>query len=339
MKPVFTRLTALLLAPLAALHAADTPKPYGKSKPNIVIILADDLGYGDVGFNGQVKFKTPNIDKMTRDGVRMANFYSGAPVCGPSRAALMYGQHTGHNPIRRNPGWTASGKGPQMGVDDIIIPKELKRAGYTTAVIGKWALNDDLKSNTGHPLKQGFDLFYGFNTHGEAHEHWPDFIWDGETKVILNKGIKGGNWTNKYAYADDLFQKKALDYIEQQDAKTPFFMYLNFTIPHKGYSVPQESRLPYENLGWPKEIKGSGYNNDPDAYSAYAGMISRMDGYVGEIRAKLEALGIAENTLIIFTSDNGHEFSSNFFNSGGGFKGKKRDLFEGGIHAPTAISV
>jgi arylsulfatase A len=134
----------LLITPL--LQAADA------GKPNIIFILADDLGYGDVGFNGQKKFKTPNIDKMTQDGVRMANFYSGAPVCGPSRAALMYGQHSGHSPIRRNPGWTADGKGPSMGVNDIILPKELKRAGYTTGVIGKWGLNDDVKTtNLGQP--------------------------------------------------------------------------------------------------------------------------------------------------------------------------------------------
>lgn len=308
--------------------------------PNIIFVLADDMGYADVGFNGQTKINTPHLDRLAADGARLSSFYSGSPVCGPSRATLMYGQHTGHCPIRRNPAWTASGKVPVLGADDVILPKELKRAGYHTAVFGKWALNDNLKSNVGHPLKQGFDEFYGFNTHGEAHWHWPDFIWDGTQKVWLGRGKgSGANWSEKYDYADDLFHEKAIDYIERRAAAGPFFLYLNYTIPHKGFSVPEESRKPYEELGWPKTPKDRDYyRNDPDILTAFAGMISHLDNYVGEIRAKLVEQGIDENTLIFFTSDNGHEMKNDFFNSNGEFRGMKRELYEGGIRMPTALA-
>ena len=307
-------------------------------KPNIIFILADDLGYGDVGFNGQTKFKTPNIDLMTENGATMTNFYAGAPVCGPSRATLLYGQHTGHAPIRGNPSWTKSGKAPVLKADDVLLQKELKRAGYNTAVFGKWAMNENLKENSGHPLKQGFDEFVGFNTHLEAHYHWPDFVWDGEDKVDLSGGTPGGNWKNRLTYADDLFTEKALDYIDRKAGSDPFFLYLNYTAPHKGYTSPEDSKKQFEELDWPvaKGKKGH-YEMDPDMNTAYAGMISRMDGYVGEIFAKLNEKEIASNTLVIFTSDNGHEISWDFFDSGGGLSGKKRSVTEGGIRMPTAL--
>lgn len=332
------RIAFLFIISLAALTAFCTFVG-ASQQPNIIFILADDMGYGDVGFNGQKKIQTPHLDRLAADGVNMTSFYSGSPVCGPSRATLMYGQHTGHCPIRRNPAWTKSGKVPQLGVGDLILPKVLKQAGYQTAVFGKWALNDDLKSNIGHPLKQGFDEFYGFNTHGEAHWHWPSFVWDGEKKVWLDRGEKNGNWNNKHDYADDLFHEKAIDYIERKAGEGPFFAYINYTIPHKGFSVPAKSREPYESLGWePLSKNRDYYRNDPDVHTAFAGMISHFDAYVGDIRATLEAQGIAENTLIIFTSDNGHEMKSDFFDSNGIFKGGKRDLYEGGVRMPTAIA-
>jgi len=307
-----------------------------KNKPNIIFILADDLGYGDVGFNGQDKILTPHLDQMAKEGMVLSHFYAGAPVCGPSRATLMYGQHTGHCSIRGNPRWTKSGKPPEMKADDIILPKELKRAGYSTALFGKWGLNEDLQSNIGHPLKQGFDEFVGFNTHKEAHYHWPDFIWEGYKKVDLSAGEVKGNWNNKLKFADDIFTEKCLDYIDRKAGKETFFIYLAYTIPHKGYTSPEESRKPYESQGWPViKIKSGHYEMDPETHTAYAGMISRMDSYLGQIRQKLKDKGVDKKTLIIFTSDNGHELSSDFFNSGGGLRGKKRDLTEGGIHMPT----
>jgi arylsulfatase A-like enzyme len=309
------------------------------AKPNVIFILADDLGYGDAGFNGQTKIKTPHLDQMAREGAVMTNFYAGAPVCGPSRATLMFGQHTGNCPIRGNPRWTKSGKPPELRPDDVILPKEMKRAGYHTAIIGKWGLNEDLKSNLGHPLKQGFDEFIGFNTHLEAHYHWPDFVWNGYEKVDLSDGVPKGNWKNRTTYVSELFAEKAVEYVDRRAGKAePFFLYLNFTIPHKGYTAPASAKKPYESLGWPV-IKGKPghYEMDKDIVTAYAGMITDMDRYVGMVRNKLKEKGIDKDTLVIFTSDNGHEWGNNFFNSGGGLRGKKRNVTDGGIRMPTAV--
>ena len=310
-------------------------------KPNILFILTDDLGFGDVGFNGQSKIKTPHIDSMAKNGAIMTNFYAGAPVCGPSRATLLYGQHTGHAPIRGNPKWTASGKRPQMAKDATVFPKDLKRAGYSTAVFGKWAMNEVISNaetgdGSGHPFHQGFDEFVGFNTHVEAHFHWPDTIWDGYKKVNLSK-TPNENWQKKLHYADDIFTEKTLDFIERK-AGTPFFIYLNYTAPHKGYSAPEDSRKEYENQDWPLVKGKSGhYRDDANILTAYAAMITRFDHGIGQILKKLKDKGIANNTLIIFTNDNGHELSSGFFNSGKEFSGKKRSVTEGGIRVPTVV--
>ena len=313
-----------------------------QEKPNIIFILADDLGYGEVGFNGQEKIKTPHLDQMAKDGAVMTNFYAGAPVCGPSRATLFYGQHTGHAPIRGNPRWTKSGKAVEMKADDVTLTTELKRAGYSTAIFGKWGMNENLATNLGHPLKQGFDEFVGFNTHIEAHYHWPSFIWDGYEKVDLDAGVAGSNRLKRKIYADDIFQEKALDYIDRKAGEeNPFFLYLAYTIPHKGYTAPPASREFYERLDWQKKPtkkdSGKGYEYDEDINTSFAGMVSHMDAYIAELRAKLVAKGIDKKTLIFFTSDNGPEFTGNFFKSSGQFRGKKRDVTEGGIRMPTVV--
>lgn len=314
----------------------------GVESPNIIFILADDLGYGETGFNGQQKIKTPNLDTMAREGAVFTDFYAGAPVCGPSRACLLYGLHTGNNPIRGNPTWTKSGKKPEMKPDDILISHEMKRAGYSTAIFGKWGMNEVITNpetgdGVGHPLKQGFDEFVGFNTHGEAHFHWPDYYWDGYKKIDLSGGIKKANFKNRQTYADDIFQKKALDYIDRKAGKEPFFIYLNYTIPHLGHTAPQSSVDRYINEGWPKKRGWSGghYEMDEEVHTAYAGMITHMDGYIGEIFFKLKEKGIAENTLVFFTSDNGHEAKYQMFDSNGPLRGKKRDVTDGGIRVPT----
>jgi len=323
---------------------AATGKPSVKSgsRPNIIFILADDLGYGDVGFNGQTKIKTPNLDQMSRDGAVMTNFYAGAPVCGPSRVTLLYGQHTGHAPIRGNPLWTKSRKKPVMKLDDVILPKELKRAGYSTAVFGKWAMNEvftneETGDGTGHPFNHGFDEFVGFNTHGEAHQHWPDYVWDGYKKIDFSGGEPRGNWKKRQVYADDVFTEKTVDFIERKaNTDSPFFVYLNYVAPHKGYTAPDDSKKMYEGLNWPVAKGRTGhYENDVDMNTAYAGMISRMDHGVGTIMSKLKELNIADNTLVFFTSDNGHEIGWDFFNSGGPLRGKKRSVTDGGIRAAT----
>ncbi|MFT5128081.1 MAG: arylsulfatase A-like enzyme, partial [Rhodothermales bacterium] len=229
--------------------------------------------------------------------------------------------------------WTVGGKAIDFDDSDITIAKELKRAGYATGLFGKWGLDENVDAGTGHPLKQGFDEFWGFRTHLEAHYHWPDYAWHNATKVDL-----GGpeNWKQRQTYADDLFTDKALDFIDAKAGVKPFFLYLAFSVPHKGISVPEDSQVPYRGLGWPKKHQPSGhYRNDADSHISYAGMISRMDGYLDRLRRKLTEKGIAENTLVIFTSDNGHEYDKDFFDSNGPFSGKKRSVTEGGIRMPT----
>ncbi|HEY5621248.1 MAG TPA: arylsulfatase [Pontiella sp.] len=337
MKHATTQSTKIHRLLLFVVLLAGSPA-FGSQPPNIIFILSDDLGYGETGFNGQKNIETPHLDQMAKDGAVFTDFYAGAPVCGPSRATLLYGLHAGHNPIRGNPRWTQSRTVPELGKDDILLPKEMKRAGYATAHFGKWGMNENLETNNGHPLRQGFDEFVGFNTHGEAHWHWPGHYWNGYEKVELCDGDRHANFRNKETYADDVFQKKALDYIDRKAGEEqPFFMYLCYTIPHLGHTVPTESSDYYSKKGWPKKPGFKGYYEmDDELHAAYAGMISRMDGYVGEILAKLKEKGISENTLVIFTSDNGHAVNYPLFDSNGPLRGKKRDVTEGGIRVPTA---
>lgn len=301
-------------------------------KPNIIYVITDDMGWGDAGFNGQQKIKTPVMDRLAAEGAVLNAYYAGAPVCGPSRATLMTGRHTGHCKVRGNPKWTQHGKPVGLDESDMTLPKELKRAGYANACYGKWGLNDALV-RSGHPLMQGFDEFYGYNTHGEAHFHWPDYLWHNYEKVDL-----GGpsNWEEKKIYSNDLFTDEAEKFIEAHAGKQPFFLYLAYTIPHLGISVPEDSQVPYRELGWPVKKGNMGhYRNDPDMNVSYAGMISRVDGYMERIVQKLKEQKIDRNTLIIFSSDNGHEFDTGFFDSNGIYSGKKRAVHEGGIRMPA----
>ncbi|NQZ59175.1 MAG: sulfatase-like hydrolase/transferase, partial [Lentisphaeraceae bacterium] len=305
-------------------------------KPNIIFILADDLGYADVGFNGQKKIKTPHLDQMAKEGMIFSDFYSGSAVCGPSRATLMSGHHTGHCKIRANPRWMVSDKVIDFDETDQTLGKVIKSAGYTCGYFGKWGLNENVSEGTGHPLKQGFDEFWGFNTHKEAHYHWPAYVWHNNEKVVLATG--NDNWENKKVYADDLFTNKAVDFIKNNAGKKPFFAFLAYTIPHLGVSAPKESWKQYENLGWKKKKgKVAHYRDDPDINISYAAMISHMDAYVGQLKEALKAKGELDNTLIFFTSDNGH-YKSAFFESGGEFKGGKTWLWEGCIRMPTVVS-
>ena len=315
------------------------PSAASVARPNIVFIIVDDLGYGSVGFNGSDKILTPHLDKMASEGMRMNAFYAAAPVCGPSRAALMFGQHIGHGKIRGNPRWSlpaSQGKGTvEVEETDQLLPSYLKAAGYATGCFGKWGLNENLEANGGHPNKHGFDEFWGFNTHGEAHYHWPDFVWHNSEKVDL--GDNGKNWEEKRVYGDDLFTEKSLEFIADQRAKKiPFFVYLSLTSPHKGNSAPEKYRKWYKDQKWPF-IKGGvkHYRDDPGQNEAYAGMISHSDAMVGKVKSKLVELGIDENTLIFFTSDNGQEWGRNFFGGTSPFTGGKRSLNEGGIRMPT----
>ena len=301
-------------------------------KPNIIFILADDLGYGDVGFNGQGKIKTPNIDRMASEGMVFTNHYSGSPVCGPSRAVLMTGKHTGHSTVRGNPRWSASGTPVDIAKEDVTVAEELKRAGYTTGVIGKWGLAENLSE--GVPGKQGFDYFFGFNRHSPAHHHYPNEVFENDNLITL----EGNDPQNKKGrHSQSLFTEKAKNFINKNYNK-PFFLYLAYTIPHFELTIPENEKEQYKNLGWPKrEMTPGHYRHDEEGHTTYAAMVSTMDRHIGELLNMLKELGIAENTLVIFTSDNGHEYDNlknEFFDSNGDFQGHKRDLYEGGIHCP-----
>ncbi|RXP46238.1 arylsulfatase [Lutibacter sp. HS1-25] len=302
------------------------------SKPNIIFILADDLGYGDVGFNGQTKIKTPNIDQLAANGMVFTNHYSGSPVCGPSRAVLMTGKHTGHCTVRGNPKWTASGTPVDLESNDVTVAEELKRAGYTTGIIGKWGLAENLSD--GIPNKQGFDYFYGFNQHAPAHHYYPESIFENEKEFKL----EGNDPQNKKGqHIQYLMTEKATNFINK-NYKKPFFLYLAYTIPHFELTILEKEKEQYTNLGWPKRKMVPGhYRHDEDGHTTYAAMVSTMDRHIGDLMKQLKELGIAENTLVVFTSDNGHEYDdlkNEFFNSNGDFKGHKRDLYEGGIRMP-----
>jgi arylsulfatase A-like enzyme len=309
-----------------------------KPKPNLIWILADDLGYADLGCYGQKVITTPNLDRMAAEGMRFTHFYSGATVCAPSRSVLMTGLHHGHTRVRGNAG-DANPAAQALKADDVTVAKALKEAGYKTALIGKWGLGDIGEAASGMPRKQGFDDFYGYMNQHHAHNHFPDFLWRNETKeplsnVIVPVGEHGAGYaTEAIHYADDLFADECLKFVSDNKAK-PFFLYWAMVIPHAnnergkilgdGAHVPDYG--PYKDKDWPNQDKGQ------------AAMISRLDGYVGRMMEQLKKLGIAENTLVIFSSDNGpHDESKHDlgrFDPNGPYTGIKRSLTDGGIRVP-----
>ncbi|GMV99405.1 MAG: arylsulfatase [Candidatus Hydrogenedentota bacterium] len=299
----------------------------GAAKPNIIFILADDLGYGDLGCYGQKMVQTPNLDKMACEGIRFTQCYAGSTVCAPSRCALMTGLHTGHCHIRGN------ARVP-LRPEDTTVAEVLKSAGYATGLIGKWGLGNE--GTTGHPNRQGFDYFFGYLDQGHAHNYYPEFLWRDEEKVTLpgNKESEPQVSIEKVTYSQDVIAEEGLKWIEDHKAD-PFFLYLAFTLPHAnnegGRATGNGMEIPdygiYAKEPWPDPQKG------------HAAMISRLDADVGRVLQKLRDLGIAENTLVIFSSDNGpHKEGGadpDFFDSSGIWRGTKRDLYEGGIRVPA----
>lgn len=305
--------------------------------PNIVFILANDLGYADIGCYGQQKIETPNLDKLAKEGLKFTQFYSGSTVCAPARASLMTGLHTGHTPIRGNKGMQPEGQTP-LPDSVITFANLLQEAGYTNAAFGKWALG--FITTPGAPDKKGFEKFFGYNCQSLAHNYYPDHLWNNHEKVEF-----AANLSADVIYSADLIHQQALDFLQAKHDK-PFFAYLPYTLPHGDVILPHDSVYLYyiKKFGeQPLAQRPPNYTNtkrtfEPYPHAAFAAMVSRLDKYVGEIVSALNWNGAMDNTLIIFTSDNGPHRENGgdpeFFNGNGNFRGIKRDLYEGGIRVP-----
>ncbi|MCS7269557.1 MAG: arylsulfatase [Gemmataceae bacterium] len=303
--------------------------------PNIIMIVADDLGYAELGCYGQKWIKTPHLDQLAAQGMRWTHFYAGSPVCAPSRCALLTGKHTGHATIRNNRQYRPGEEGQfPLRPDDVTLTTLLQKKGYVTAAMGKWGLGN--WDTSGSPLKHGFDYFFGYNCQVHAHSHYPTYIYRNGQKLELpgNDGKTGRHYTH------DLFEAEALAFVEKNKDR-PFFLYLPFTLPHVAIQVPEEALEEYRGkLGDdPPYDGGKGYQPHPAPRAGYAAMVSRLDRSVGRIVARLRQLGLDKHTLVIFTSDNGPTHNvggadSTFFQSAGKLRGLKGSLYEGGIRVP-----
>ncbi len=302
----------------------------GKEHPNIIFIMADDLGYGDLGCYGQQEIQTPRIDQLAREGMRFTQTYAGSTVCAPTRSVLMTGLHTGHTRVRGNVGFVGperTRQGIPLQNEDITVAEVLKAAGYATGITGKWGLGEPGTSGT--PNKQGFDEWLGFLNQRHAHGFYPEYIWQNETMLSLDGNLGG----HQRDWVHDRMTDFCLDFIEDNRDR-PFFLYAAYTIPHGRYEI--ESDAPYSDKDWPQDVKN------------YAAMVTRLDKDVGRMVDLLEELDIDEKTIVFFTSDNGAEIYyfrqkdlineyDSLLNSRGPLRGWKRDLTDGGIRVPMVV--
>ncbi len=319
---------AASLAWLIAISMATVGGATDIERPNIIWIMADDLGYGELGCYGQAEIRTPNIDGMASQGMRFTQCYAGSTVCAPTRCCLMTGKHTGHATVRGNSARTADGNILiPLREEDVTVAEILREAGYATGVTGKWGLGEP--GTTGMPNRQGFDRWLGFLNQRHAHGYYPEFVWNNDEMMELTANLGGGqrDWIH------DRFSQFALDFIEQ-NRQRPFFLYVAYTIPHGRYEIPDDK--PYSDRPWPQNVKN------------HAAMITRMDADVGKILACLKRLKIDERTIVFFTSDNGAEIYYyrktdevedyvRILKPGGPLQGFKRDLTEGGIRVPAIV--
>ncbi|TWT32263.1 Arylsulfatase [Posidoniimonas corsicana] len=348
--------SALLLFLSSAALAAKTP-------PNIVFIMADDLGYGEAGCYGQQKIRTPHIDRLAAEGLRFTQHYSGAPVCAPARCVLMTGQHGAHAEVRDNrdagSGRVFPGQWP-LTSDVTTIAQLLRCQGYATGAFGKWGLGP--ANTSGSPIKKGFDRFYGYNCQRNAHSYFPLFLDSNEREVRINnypipgrdRKPEGEVLADDYRaenYAPDMILNQAVKFLRNRGSK-PFFLYLPFVEPHLAMHPPQEwvDRYPEEWDAGHGPYRGeNGYLPHPRPRAAYAAMISHLDDHVGVVLAELDKLGLADNTLVVFTSDNGPTMpggdprfftggaACGFFESTGGLRGYKGSVYEGGLRSPCIV--
>ncbi|MCY3024683.1 MAG: arylsulfatase [Planctomycetota bacterium] len=350
-----SRFICLLAA--VCLFAAEAPVMAAAGrKPNVIFVLADDLGYGELGCYGQKKIRTPNLDRLAGEGLRFTQHYSGNAVCAPSRCVLLTGKHPGHAWIRDNKEVQPEGQ-PPLPAGTVTLARLFKQQGYATAVIGKWGLGPP--GSEGDPLKQGFDRFFGYNCQRHAHNYYPAYLWDNDRRVELNNPKIAPNqklppdadpkapasyepYKGKQ-YAPDLMAEQALRFVRDNKDK-PFFLWLTTTIPHLALQVPDDSLAEY--LGkWPDPPYpgGKGYLPHLTPRAAYAAMITRLDRDVGRIMALVAELGLDDDTIVVFTSDNGPTYDgtggtdSGFFESAGPLRGLKGSLYDGGVRVPMLI--
>ncbi len=344
-------LLVLCLVSISSSHAGE--------KPNIVLIVADDLGYRELGCFGQKLIKTPNLDRLATQGMRLTQHYSGNAVCAPSRCVLMTAKHPGHAYIRSNKGTPPEGQEP-IPASERTLAELLKAQGYKTGAFGKWGLGGP--GSVGDPLKQGVDRFFGYNCQSHAHSYYPSYLWSDAQRIALKNNppvpghaslAKGADPSDPKSYNTFKGQDYAPDRINQQALKFirdnkdgPFFLYYPTVIPHVALHVPDEELTPYLELGWKDppftRSKGYGYTPHFTPRAAYAAMITRMDRYVGNVLNLLDELKLSDNTIVVFSSDNGtthldQEVDFTFFNSVGELRGLKGSLYEGGVKVPTIV--
>ncbi len=346
---------ALLFSSSSPLHGADTVAA-APARPNVIFVLADDLGWAELGSYGQQKIRTPSIDRLAAEGVRFTQHYSGNAVCAPSRSVLLTGQHPGHTPIRDNRELQPEGQVPLPGAA-VTLAELLKGQGYVTAAMGKWGLGPP--GSEGDPLRQGFDHFFGYNCQRQAHNYYPTYLYDDDRRLPLDNpafpvnqklpdGADPGD-PRSYAgyagkvYAPDLTWERARAFIRENKDR-PFFLYLPTTVPHLALQVPEDSLAEYRGL-WPDPpYRGdNGYLPNPSPRAAYAAMVTRMDREVGRVLDLVREMGLDERTIVVFTSDNGPTYErlggsdSEFFRSSGPLRGLKGSLYEGGVRVPAIV--
>ena len=349
----------LLICSLQLVALANEPAKPAAQPPNVVFILADDLGYRELGSYGQELIKTPRIDQLAREGMRFTQHYCGNAVCAPSRCVLMTGKHPGQAFVRNNKSTPPEGQWP-IPDSEVTLPELFQKQGYVTGAFGKWGLGGP--DSTGEPLKQGLDRFFGYNCQAHAHSYYPSYLWDNDEHLELSNNPpvpghaslpKGSDKSNPKAYdvfkgtdyAPDRINQAALDFVKANKDK-PFFLYYPSVIPHVALHVPDEELAPYLALGWndPPFTRGKGYGYTPHftPRAAYAAMITRLDSYVGKLLDLLDELDLSDNTIVVFSSDNGtthlgEEVDYEFFKSVGELRGLKGSLYEGGIRVPTIV--
>ena len=321
MKPTALLLPALLASPLLSQEA-----------PNVILVLADDLGYGELGSYGQEHIETPNLDRLAAEGMRFTQHYSGAPVCAPSRYVLMTGRNSGHATIRNNLKVQSEGQTP-IPSGELTLGELLKGAGYATGVFGKWGLG--FPGSEGDPLAQGFDRFFGYNCQVHAHNFYPRYLWSDDETVDLegnDRGLTGAQ------YSHDVIEAELLDFIRANKDR-PFFCYVPSTIPHLALQVPESTLAQYRGRWEETPYEGRSYLPHPTPRAAYAAMITHLDASVGRVMDLLQELELEERTLVLFTSDNGAthlnpQVDVEFFKSSGALRGLKGSVYEGGVRVP-----